>query len=60
MYLQRLSINGIRNLQAVDLSALGAVNVFDLLNGSGKTSVLESIHLLGVARSFRSANMTAS
>lgn len=57
MYLQRLSINGIRNLQSVDLSGLGAVNVFDGLNGSGKTSVLESIHLLGVARSFRSAKI---
>lgn len=29
------------------------MNIFSGLNGSGKTSVLEAIHLLGMARSFR-------
>ena len=33
------------------------VNVFFGCNGSGKTSVLESIHLLGMARSFRGSSV---
>ena len=35
------------------MQGLQQVNVFFGPNGSGKTSVLESIHLLGMARSFR-------
>lgn len=51
--LTRLQISHIRNLQDVKLDNLRRVNVFFGANGSGKTSVLESIHLLGMARSFR-------
>ncbi|RLQ22058.1 DNA replication/repair protein RecF [Seongchinamella sediminis] len=51
--LSRLQINQVRNLQRVKLEDLRRVNVFYGLNGSGKTSVLEAIHLLGMARSFR-------
>jgi len=51
--LSRLQINHVRNLQRVSLDGLQQVNVFFGRNGSGKTSVLESIHLLGMARSFR-------
>ncbi len=36
---------------------MGGVNVFFGPNGSGKTSVLESIHLLGMARSFRGSSI---
>jgi DNA replication and repair protein RecF len=43
----------VRNLQQIKLQELQKVNVFFGPNGSGKTSVLESIHLLGMARSFR-------
>ena len=53
MALSRLQINHVRNLQQVSLEDLQQVNVFFGRNGSGKTSVLESIHLLGMARSFR-------
>ena len=53
MALSRLQINHVRNLQQVALEDLQQVNVFFGRNGSGKTSVLESIHLLGMARSFR-------
>ena len=35
------------------MQGLEQVNVFYGRNGSGKTSVLESIHILGMARSFR-------
>jgi DNA replication and repair protein RecF len=49
----RLDIQGVRNLRQVNLAELAQVNVFYGANGSGKTSVLESIHLLSMARSFR-------
>ncbi len=51
--LTRLQIQNVRNLQAIALQDLQRVNVFFGRNGSGKTSVLEAIHLLGMARSFR-------
>ncbi|MCB1705637.1 MAG: DNA replication/repair protein RecF [Halioglobus sp.] len=53
MALTQLQITHVRNLQQVRLQGLQKVNVFFGPNGSGKTSVLESIHLLGMARSFR-------
>ena len=44
----------VRNLRQVRLEeARLSANVFYGANGSGKTSVLEAIHLLGMARSFR-------
>jgi DNA replication and repair protein RecF len=51
--LSRLQINQVRNLKSVRLEELQRTNVFFGHNGSGKTSVLEAIHLLGMARSFR-------
>jgi DNA replication and repair protein RecF len=51
--LSRLQIHNIRNLEQVELSGLDRVNVLFGPNGSGKTSVLEAIHILGMARSFR-------
>lgn len=51
--LARLQINQVRNLDSVRLDGLQRVNIFYGHNGSGKTSVLEGIHLLGMARSFR-------
>lgn len=53
MHLTRLRIHRLRNLDT-ELGGLGAINVFYGANGSGKTSVLEAIHLLGLGRSFRS------
>ncbi len=57
MTLSRLQINNVRNLQAIKLDSLQRVNVFYGPNGSGKTSVLEAIHILGMARSFRGASI---
>ncbi len=53
MSLTHLHINRVRNLKQVKLQDLARVNVFFGRNGSGKTSVLEAVHLLGMARSFR-------
>lgn len=51
--LTRLDSYNIRNLETVRLAGLGCVSVFFGENGSGKTSLLEAIHMLGMARSFR-------
>ncbi len=53
MHITRLNIQRVRNLKAVALHELQPFNVFYGQNGSGKTSVLEAIHLLATGRSFR-------
>lgn len=55
--LNQLIISNIRNLSAVDLKFGPQFNVFTGANGSGKTSLLEAIYLLGVGRSFRAKSM---
>lgn len=54
MSLSRLEINHVRNLQSVSLLPHPRLNILTGINGSGKTSVLEALHLLGLGRSFRS------
>ncbi|MCL5043517.1 MAG: DNA replication/repair protein RecF [Gammaproteobacteria bacterium] len=53
MPLTRLSVTGVRNLQPVTLHPSPRINLVHGANASGKTSLLEAIHLLGLARSFR-------
>ncbi|MDO4223059.1 MAG: DNA replication/repair protein RecF [Acinetobacter sp.] len=53
MQLTRLSIERVRNLKTVVIQDLQPFNVFYGENGSGKTSLLEAIHLLATGRSFR-------
>lgn len=51
--LEHIEIKRVRNLAALDVSlGSGATALFGA-NGSGKTSFLEAVHLLGVGRSFR-------
>ncbi|SUD92099.1 DNA replication/repair protein RecF [Psychrobacter phenylpyruvicus] len=50
--LTQLSIHQLRNLQAVHIQP-GQCNVFIGANGSGKTSLLESLYLLSRGKSFR-------
>ncbi|WP_447927537.1 DNA replication/repair protein RecF [Vreelandella sp. EE27] len=53
MSLTQLNLQGIRNLAPVDMAPSPHVNLIHGLNGSGKTSLLEGIHILGMGRSFR-------
>ncbi len=55
--LNQLIVSNIRNLSAVDLNFGSQFNVFTGANGSGKTSLLEAIYLLGIGRSFRAASL---
>lgn len=54
MTILRLEISQLRNLQSVSLSPHQRINLLTGANGSGKTSILEAIFLLGMGRSFRS------
>ncbi|RDL44931.1 DNA replication/repair protein RecF [Marinomonas piezotolerans] len=54
MPLARLDISHLRNLTAVRFDPSPHVNIIVGENGSGKTSILEAIHLLSFGRSFRS------
>lgn len=53
MSISYLSVQGVRNLQNISLHFDERYNFFIGPNGSGKTSLLEAIYLLGTARSFR-------
>jgi DNA replication and repair protein RecF len=57
MPLTRLSVTAVRNIDTVTLHPSPRINLLTGLNGSGKTSLLEAIHLLGLARSFRSTRL---
>lgn len=59
MPLTRLSITNVRNLQSVSVHLSPKVNIFYGINGSGKTSILESIYLLGLGRSFRNNRLSS-
>ncbi|MGB5325199.1 MAG: DNA replication/repair protein RecF, partial [Pseudomonadales bacterium] len=54
MKLSELNITAVRNIAAAKLTDLGDINVIHGQNGAGKTTVLESIYMLALARSFRS------
>src|SRR3954463_4024198 len=54
MTLKRLLIQNLRNLSSVDILPSPRINLIYGENGSGKTSVLESINVLALGRSFRS------
>lgn len=53
MSISYIAINGVRNLENVSLDLNERYNFFIGSNGSGKTSLLESIYLLSMGRSFR-------
>ena len=53
MTVSRLQVHHWRNLQPLSLEPSPGLNILVGDNGSGKTSLLEAIYLLGVGRSFR-------
>lgn len=57
MPLDRLTFQGLRNLQALDFRPGPRINLLTGANGSGKTSLLEGIHILGMGRSFRTRQL---
>ncbi len=56
MYLSRLSLANFRNLLHLELELPPGVVVFWGDNAQGKTTLLEAIYLLAIARSFRAEN----
>lgn len=56
MSLNRLEVTSIRNIEAASLDLAPTINVIVGDNGSGKTSLLESVYFLGSARTFRGTN----
>ncbi|GLO59495.1 DNA replication and repair protein RecF [Vibrio sp. MACH09] len=55
MPLKRLVVKQFRNIEACDIELSAGFNFLIGVNGSGKTSLLEAIYLLGHGRSFKSA-----
>lgn len=51
--IDKLNIYNVRNIVSAELTFQSKYTIFYGANGSGKTSILESIYLLGSARSFR-------
>lgn len=58
MHLARLHIHDVRNIEAARLDMSPGVILITGDNGSGKTSLLEAVWMLGTGRSFRSNRMT--
>ena len=54
MSLSFLEIHNLRNIKHIKIEPASRLNLILGKNASGKTSLLEGIHLLGLARSFRS------
>ncbi len=57
MQLTSLSVQHVRRINAAQIYPSAAINLISGANGSGKTSLLESIHYLATARSFRTARV---
>lgn len=53
MSISRLSVTNLRNISSIELMPCPVVNLIIGANGSGKTSLLEAVFLLGRARSFK-------
>ncbi|MEX0965102.1 MAG: DNA replication/repair protein RecF [Pseudohongiellaceae bacterium] len=53
----KLSVSAVRNIQGLDFEPVSTINILYGENGSGKTSILESIHLLASGRSFRTSKL---
>ncbi|MCE8029916.1 DNA replication/repair protein RecF [Halomonas daqingensis] len=57
MLIERLAFTGLRNLAPLDVAPSPGINLIVGRNGSGKTSLLEGLHILGMGRSFRTRQL---
>lgn len=57
MILERLEVSAFRNLTSVCLLPAAGLNILEGKNGSGKTSFLEALYMLAMARSFRTSKI---
>lgn len=57
MFITHLRLHNIRNLRTAELAPARGLNVIVGDNGSGKTSLMEAIFLLGRGRSFRTSHL---
>tara|TARA_B110000444_G_scaffold259309_1_gene302648 strand:- start:1404 stop:2486 length:1083 start_codon:yes stop_codon:yes gene_type:complete len=55
--IEKLAVTAVRNISGLDIEPIPTVNILHGENGSGKTSILESIHLLASGRSFRTSKL---
>lgn len=55
--LTELTLTHFRNISKAFIQPVAGINLFFGENGSGKTSLLEAIHLLAMGRSFRTRNL---
>lgn len=53
MSISKIQIQYVRNIRSITFEPSAAINIISGENGSGKTSILEAINLLGLTRSFR-------
>lgn len=59
MILTDLHIHDLRNIHSAKLSLHSNYNIFSGPNGSGKTSVLEAVYMLGTGHSFRTREIAS-
>lgn len=57
MFINRLLVERVRNLDSVSLNDFALLNVFIGPNGAGKTSLLEALAIVSLGRSFRSTKI---
>ncbi|PHS30695.1 MAG: DNA replication/repair protein RecF [Methylophaga sp.] len=55
--LTQLTVSNLRNITKLTLEPISGINLILGANGSGKTSLLEAIHLLAMGRSFRTRSL---
>lgn len=53
MSIKKIKLTNLRNILSADVELADGFNMFYGENGSGKTSVLEAVHLLSLRKSFR-------
>ncbi len=59
-WLSDLTISKLRCFDEIFLELSPGINIFSGANASGKTSILEAVHILGMGRSFRSNQIRAA